>query len=106
MIWDWKSIFNKAGIGAGLADMAVEAIASKINKELEEAVAEARLEKIRDEERVRILRALIDEANIKIKNLQDDLEVAESRKSAAFQDLRARAEHAEWLLKKCGAEME
>jgi hypothetical protein len=99
MIWDWKSIFNKAGIGIGLADMAVEAIASKINKELEEAVAEARLEKIRDEERVRSLRALLDEANIKIKNLQDDLEVAESRKSAAFRDLRERAEKAEAMLK-------
>jgi hypothetical protein len=72
MIWNLKEIFSKAGVGVGLAEMAIDAIAAKINKELEEAVAEARLEKLRDEDRVRSLRALLDEAEIKIKNLEDE----------------------------------
>jgi hypothetical protein len=72
MIWNLKEIFGKAGVGVGLAEMAIDAIAAKINKELEEAVAEARLEKLRDEDRVRSLRALLDEAEIKIKNLEDE----------------------------------
>jgi predicted membrane chloride channel (bestrophin family) len=70
MIWNLKEIFGKAGVGVGLAEMAIDAIAAKINKELEEAVAEARLEKLRDEDRVRSLRALLDEAEIK--NLEDE----------------------------------
>jgi hypothetical protein len=72
MIWNLKEICGKAGVGVGLAEMAIDAIAAKINKELEEAVAEARLEKLRDEDRVRSLRALLDEAEIKIKNLEDE----------------------------------